>query len=84
MQRVSIIVLRQVIFVAVQGEPAFRNAVAVAAHQRSEERLLAQVTIEVIEAQHQVREFSVTVGRLERHHGAAVIRNGNHHAVGIG
>src|SRR3954447_10506311 len=69
---------------AVEGEARVADAIAVAAYQRSEVRILGEVSIEAVEAEHHVSQRPFLVGHLERGYAAAISDDGRANAIGIG
>ncbi|MPN01788.1 hypothetical protein SDC9_149000 [bioreactor metagenome] len=83
MEGVRAVVHRQSVGLAIQGELAFGDAVAVAADHRPEIRSLLQVTIQVVVAQHDIAEFSVAIGHLERNDDSAIIHNAGFRSLAV-
>src|SRR5262245_14836936 len=69
---VWVVVARQGILDAIQLEAATGDPVTVAPNQGTEKGVLVQIWREHVEAEHDIRQPSLTIGRKERHKRAAV------------
>jgi hypothetical protein len=68
---------------AVEGETAAGNPVAVATDQRAEVRAVRQVRRQRVEAQHHVARRASPVRHVQRRDHAAEIADGGHHAGAV-
>ena len=82
-QAVGSVVLRQPVFHAVQLEPGLGDAIGVAADQRAEEGIVAQIAVEIVEPENHICHFPVPVGHENRNHPATVVRNPHFHAASV-
>ena len=70
MKRVLPIIERQRIFLAVEGEAAMPDSIAIAANQRAEECIrwaveVRIVAVDIVKSKHHVAHFAAAVGRLQ-------------------
>ena len=84
-QRVGTVVHGNSVFHAVESELAFGNAVAIASDGCSEEALalVVDVGVDVIVAEHDVGEVTVTVGSEELDHAATEVGHGHLQTIGV-
>src|SRR5439155_11569446 len=77
------VVDRQLVFDAVECEAALSDAIAIATDNRTKVRTTLQVSIEVVEAEHDVVKLAVAIRDLERGYNAAVVDNPGFDALAI-
>src|SRR5256885_12832092 len=82
-EMVRAVVLRQRVFLAVENKLAVADAVGNAAGDRAEERMPPQVTVEVVEAEHDVADFSVSIWNVQLGDDRAKFGDPGDHAVRI-
>ena len=78
------VVGRELVFLAIDPEPALRDAVAVAADDRAEERVTGEISVNRIEPEHDVAHRARAIGRLDRRDDAAVGDRARFDAVLVG
>ena len=61
-QGVGIVIGRQLISDAIQGELPLGNAIAIPANQRAEIGAVGQITVQIVVAQHDIADMAITVG----------------------
>ena len=82
-EMVRAVVLRQRVFLAVENELAVADAVGNAAGDRAEEGMPPQVTIEVVEAEHDVAVFSLSIWDVQLGDDRAKLGDPGDHAVRV-
>ena len=80
MQVVRAVVARQAVPDAVEREPAARDAIGHAAHGGAKIRMLRQISVQSVEAEHHVGTHAVTVGHVQREQRSAVAHDPRGHA----
>ena len=84
MQAVSVVVLRQLYFFAVDGDFALVDAVGISAYGGAEVAMYVLIVLNAIESEHHVAHHTVSVGNQHRGYASAEIGDAHLHAVGIG
>src|SRR6266513_1389423 len=82
-EMVRAIVLCQLVFLAVENELAVADAVGNATGDRAEEGMPPQVTVEVVEAEHNVAVFSVSIWNVQLGDDRAKLGDPGDHAVRV-
>lgn len=80
-QTVTIVILRQLVFNAVQCDPPLPDAVGIAADRSPEVSRNRPVIPDVIESEHDVAHDAVTVGNHHRHDASAEVGDAHLHAL---
>src|SRR6266571_5846033 len=82
MQRIGRVVDRQLVFLAVQLEPALRNAIGVAPHGSAKVGIgFALISLKTVKSQYDVRHMAATVRNLNGNNRCSEIDNAYFHAV---